>query len=419
MRPLFRAAFLLVLAACASTAPNSGATGVLPTSVGVPRLTPRQVGGILLTGVELPAAGTVFGGHYQGSGFSVRQFTYQLTEVARIRWSLAARARGESLLRGTGYRVESVGAPSSDPQRLQNVRFGLSGLVTELEVRTSGPSEPYRVESDLEVAWEVLDLGSGGVIFGRSVRGTARITGPIDSAVGVAMDRALERLLADSLFLRTLGTPSTSFEGASRNWTRPPPGERDTIVVALSDLNTSPDSGAVERIAFGLVSLHGAGGAYYGTASILTADGLAVTTNSAARAARRGRGVRARLASGVERPVRLLRARGGLNVALLEVQCPDLCPTIDWRAPAAERVDLPVVIMGNTGDGVSVNTGRLGGRWGLANGVTLRPPENAPGDVVATTSGKVFAMVAPRRSSALMLDEILRALRVQVGPGLR
>ncbi len=419
MRPAIVAA-LPLFAACAPSAPSSGGTGVLPSTVGVPLPTPRLVGGILLTGIELPPAGEGIGGHYQGSGFSVRQFSYQLTDAARQRWAAAARTRGEALLRGAGYRVESVGARSSDPQRLENVRFGLAGRVTGLEVRTSGPTEPYRVESEVEVAWEVLDLGNGGTIFGRSVRGAARLSGPIDSAVGVSLDRALERLLTDSLFLRTLAAPPP-IAGAGRGWTRAMPGEDDTIVVALADLNASPDSGAVERVAYGLVSLHGPGGAFYGTATILTSDGLAITTNSVVRAARRGRPVRARFATGVERPIRVVRSRSGLNVALLQVQCPEECPTVDWRAPLSERVDAPVLIVGNTGDGMSVSTGILGGRWGMANGVLLRAQASVPGEAVATaSSGRVFAMVAgvPGRSSALMLSEIFRAMRVQVGPGL-
>jgi hypothetical protein len=87
-------------------------------------------------GVDLPAAGTIIGGHYGGAQFDVRQATYQLTDAVRSRWAQLDRDRGEALMRAAGYLVRSIGPSTSDAQQLLGVQYGLTGHVTELPFLT-------------------------------------------------------------------------------------------------------------------------------------------------------------------------------------------------------------------------------------------------------------------------------------------
>jgi hypothetical protein len=62
--------------------------------------------------------------------------------------------------------------------------------------------------------------------------------------------------------------------------------------------------------------------------------------------------------------------------------------------------------------------GRVGGRWGLANGITLEGmggQADGGWPVARTSSGRVFALVSsrPGRQSVVLLAEVLRALHVR------
>lgn len=406
----------VLLAACAS-GPAPG-----PQQRGVRLLEPSEIGPLVITDIVLPPAGTPIGGHYQGTGHTERLQRYQLTELARTRWSQEGRLRGERVMRLAGYLVESIGPASSDARRLVGIDYGLSGSVVAMEVSSTGTGQPYLVQSSVEIAWELIDFTSGAVIFGRSVRGGARLTGPIDSSVADAMNESLERLLADSGFRRALSVPRSEGGPETSRGFRTLPERGQPIEVTAADLNPSPDSGAQTRVAWGVASLHGPGGGYFGSAFVLTRDGLALTTDQAMRTARGGRGARARLSSGVERPLRVVRADRGLNVALVQVQCPGDCPTVDWRAFVTAEPGLAVLIVGSSGDSLLVNQGMMGGRWGIASGVTIETTGGAPGEPIATPGiGRVFAMVAgfPGRQAALMLAEIFRELNVTVDESLR
>jgi hypothetical protein len=369
-------------------------------------------------GVELPEPGTVIGAHFAGISYEVREASYQLTGAVRERWGLAERNRGEALMRGAGFSVRSIGPSSSDALPLLGVQYGLLGRVTDLAVRSVG-SSPLRVDAQLDVAWELLDLASGSAVFGHQVHGGAHVAGTIDSAVAQALDDDLERLLADTLFLRALVIARADPDaGIGTQSSRVVP-ERDTIVVADSDLNPSHELSVVARMSTGidtlLVQEHGVG-----TAVILTRDGLALAVRRSVRSERR---LRVRLASGVERPARVVRSHAGLDVALIQIACGEPCPTVDWDVP--EGVD-PATGFAAIGapptEDVLVEAvfGQVGGRWGLSNGVTLEgiSGKAAGGWPVAlTSSGKVFALVSSRpgreRMSAVLLFEVLRALRVR------
>ena len=389
---------------------------------GSSRVAPRRAEGrastILFMGVELPEPGAVIGAHFAGTGYEVRQANYQLTEAVRERWSVAERDRGEALMRGAGFRVRGIGPASSDALQLLGVQYGLLGRVTDLAVRSTG-SSPLRVDVQVEVAWELLDLAGGSAVFGHQVHGGAHVDGTLDSAVARALDDDLARLIADTLFLRALEIQRADPDaGIGTRSSRVVP-ERDTIVVADSDLNPSHEASVVARMSTGIATLLVQDHAV-GTAVILTRDGLALAVGRSVRSVRR---LRVRLFSGVERPARVVRSHAGLDVALIQIACGEPCPTVDWDAP--EGVD-PATGFAAIGapptEDVLVEAvfGQVGGRWGLSNGVTLEgiSGKAAGGWPLAlTSSGKVFALVSSRpgreRMSAVLLSEVLRALRVR------
>src|SRR5437868_4625758 len=68
---------------------------------------PQASGVVVLTSIDLPESGSIFGGHYTGATFDVRQSSYQMTEAVRTRWGREARLRGEAILRGAGIRVHT------------------------------------------------------------------------------------------------------------------------------------------------------------------------------------------------------------------------------------------------------------------------------------------------------------------------
>ncbi len=408
---------LATLTACGSLRHRQAAAPARPEAAPSERALPRSSGVILLMGLDMPDAGTVFGGHYAGGVFDVRQFGYQLTDAVRERWRIQAAMRGEVLLRGAGFQVRRSEA-SSSAQPLFGVQYGLSGRVTELAVQSTGPAEPYRVEAQVEVAWELLDLGSGTAVFGRSMRQVLRETGTVDSIVGVAIDGTLLRLLSDPSFRYALAqTRSDPDAGARLRFARELPAPGTAIEIATAELNPATESTVLLRIAAGVVALRSPDHVF-GTAFILTRDGLALTS---ARSVRNPRRLRARMPNGVERPVRVLRTSRGLDVALIQIACDGDCETVDWEMPAGVAVFTNIVVIGaplTDQDSIGIAFGRVGGRWGMASGVTLEVPDGsvAGGEPVArTASGRVFALVSsrPGRRTAVLLSEVLGALKVR------
>jgi len=390
-----------------------------PPDEAIPLPVPADAGAILLLGVELPAAGATLGGHYGGTNFETRLASYQLSDAVRLRWARSARERGEAVLRGSGYHVRSGGPASSDAQSLRDVQYGLSGHVQAIQVRTSGAAEPFLVDANVSITWELLDLGSGAAVFGRVMPGSARATGAMDEIVGQALDASLLRLSRDTSFLRAVATPRANPEaGMAPRFIRQLPPRHEIITLTPADQLPAADSGVVGRLAAGIVTLR-ANDNVYGTAFMLTRDGLAIAS---ARSVRHARQLRARLLNGVERPVRVVRSHAGLDVALLQIACPGECQTVDWEAPAGVEVFTNVMAVGAPANDRSpsiVAFGMMGGRWGIANGQTVQGFQEAMlgGEPVArTASGRVFGLISARpgaRSTVLMLAEVLSALNVR------
>jgi S1-C subfamily serine protease len=399
--------------------PGTGARApTLPAGAGFP----AGIGTLLYIGLEFPEPGTVIGAQYGGRTFEVRQSSFHITEAVRNGWTRAARLRGESLLHAAGYQATTVGGPTSDVVMVdEDVRFGLQGRVLALDIRTRAGGTPSRSDGRVEVAWEVLDVARGAVVFGRTLEGAVRAAPSIEHATFDALDDALGRLLADTAFQRVLREPPPPREVEAAAGGMVLAGSIEPISVSRGDINPARDSGAIGRVAAGLVTLSSSGRSI-GTAFVLTRSGLALTSQRAARQAVR---LRVRLPSGVVRPARVIRTHSGLDVALIQIACPETCTTVDWSEdlPAVNAEVLVVAAPLGDAAAVIVTPGRIGGQWGLATGVTLALPgieEVLGGEPIAlATTGRVVAMVAarPGRRSALLLGELLRALRVSVVAG--
>ena len=373
---------------------------------------------IMFLGLELPEVGTELGGHYAG-GNNLRTTSYYMIDGARQRWTTLASQRAEAILRAVGFRVHAV-TQASGAQPVHNVQYGLLGQVRELQVRTRGSSEPYSIEVQTKIGWELLDLGSGTAVFGRELEVTTREIGEVEQIIGTALDQALSRLMDDGSFRNAIAVPRSVPGGdipSSFRRAIPPPGE--VFVIALNEQLADTSAKPAEKMSAGVITLRGRDNTM-GTAFVLTRDGLALAD---ARLVRSMDHLRARLPSGVDRPVRLLRRGGSLDAALIQVACPGVCTTVDWDAPPSVPVYTSVMAVGapqRDGEQPTITTGRVGGRWGISSGVTVEGMDTIEGGepVGRAASGKVFGVFSVRRGrrAVLMLDEVFRSLKIQVTP---
>ena len=416
LRRLALWALLAGVASCAWPAPQAPAPSADEARQAAPD--PHDVGAVVVLGVELPAQGSIVGAHYQGQLYDVRRASYSLTTERRAAWSAAARRRAEALAREAGFTVRDVAPVTRSSRRVDDARFGIRGRATALEIQSSGQVEPYLVSVTAEVSWEVLDLSSGSTIFARAAHGAVRQRGEVDDAAAAALDQTLLEFLGDGAVLRALASHPGPDSAAVERVLRPVPGRDEVIPLGPADRNPSGELRPVGRVAQGLVALSGPGGGGWGTAMLLSKGGLGLTTIRSARAMRGAIGARARLYSGLERPVRLVRISRSYGVALVQVDCGGDCPTVDWELPSRVEASTPVLVVGAGEEGVgtlSVRETVLGGRWGLARGVTLGARTQDGGAVALPDDGQVFGIVVTvgERRVVMMLGESLRALGVR------
>ena len=371
---------------------------------------------IMFLGLELPEVGTEIGGHYAG-GNNLRTTSYHMIDGARQRWTTLASQRAEAILRAVGFRVHAV-TQASGAQPVHNVQYGLLGQVRQLQVRTRGSSEPYSVEVQTQIGWELLDLGSGTAVFGRQLEGTTREIGEVEQIISVALDQSVSRLMDDGGFRNAIAVPRSVPGGdIPASFRRAVPASGATFVIALNEQQIDSVGNPADRMSAGVITLRGRDNTM-GTAFVLTRDGLALADARLVRSMDR---LRARLPSGIDRPVRLLRRGGSLDAALIQVACPGVCTTVDWEAPASVPVYTSVMTVSaplRDGEVPLVSTGRVGGRWGISAGVTIEGLETIEGGepVGRAASGKVFGVMSVRRGrrAVLMLDEVFRSLKIQV-----
>jgi hypothetical protein len=255
-----------------------------------------------------------------------------------------------------------------------------------------------------------MDLAAGGVILAMRTVGSARLTDSVDQAAVLAVRRSLESLEADTSFRRALSTPSPHTMDDvvfGPSWGRPLPGPFDTVRIGNDDLDVADEADAVQRVAHAVFAVHGTSSRTV-SAFTITKDGLALSADVPVRERR----LWARFHDGVDRPVRVVRARDGL--ALLQVSCVGQCKTVPWSATATPRDQDRVFTLGGPryqGDAMYLATGQLGG----VDGTELNVHGDLDGGepVALREDGTVISLA--RNGRAIPLGEALRVLGVAVG----
>jgi hypothetical protein len=378
---------------------------------------PQLAGTIVVMGIEFPAPGTI-GGHFSGIQFERQVGDIVLTDGLRNSWQLGAAIRTAATMEAAGYSVRNGALPTSDAQGLAGVRFGLSGRVAELRVRTAGATGPHRADASVEISWELLDLAVGAPVLGMRTRGRGEAADTLRVAVLGAIQEALAGLLADSIFTRaiTSARPVDWDEVSGVHFSaRPDRSSRDSIVIRHSDLNHLDGVPELVRVAAGTVTLRFDGNREE-SAFLLTMDGLALTVGAGMSGRRR---ITARFGTGVERPARVLRYSRRAGVALIQVSCPDRCVSVPWTLQpggSLERVTVLGAPFGNS-PAYMMATGTTGGRRGRPLGSSFDLEISGQllgGEAVSRADGTVFAMVQTNRfPRALLLREAFRVLRIR------
>ena len=384
-----------------------------PPPAGALPFNASEAGRIVLLSVDLPEAGTVIGGHYEGVQFDRQRSSLQMADGPRDQWMEAARLAGDSALSAAGFRVELLTAPTGDPQALQGVRFGLAGRVTQMDLRTTGYVEPFVIDCSVRVEWDLLDFATGAAIYeGRS---TARIRGADSLASGVARATALalSHLVGESAFQRAVMSPRPLLieDLLVAEFARRMPEPYDTIFLDTAQQFLSPSGGTMA----GVAQLNGSRG-YRGTALVLTRDGLALAPASVGRQ----RWLWALHADGRRRAVRVLRVAS--DAALVELSCPDGCATVPWVVDSTLEDGARVVWYGGGALAISmlapglgygertlrVQQTRSGTAWTLRGRRKLTNGEA----IARTPDGMMVGVATP--TGVLPLQDVFTRLRVQV-----
>lgn len=315
---------------------------------------PRTVGTVMLIELRLPPAGSIVGGHYEGTRFNVQTGSISLTDAARERWARELRLLGDSVLRGAGFLVRAAAGPTSDATALRGVRLSLAGRMDSMVIRSVGRVDP-RVRATVRIEWQLIDLARGSPAFLGRTWGNSGDGDSIDAAVRGATRASLLEVLSLPAFRAALPRRREAGleEALTAEWARELPRPGDTV--RLAPVRRRPDQ--VTHALAGMIALRDLRD-YRGSALVLTADGLAIAPVEAAQR----EWLFARFSNGVERPVRVLRAAGEL--ALLEVSCPGGCPVVAWDESDTPVHGAEVFVVASRSLGIAYLRGTLRQRTG-------------------------------------------------------
>lgn len=382
---------------------------------------PRNVGTLAILDVTLPEAGEAIGEQFAGMQFAQRIGRLHMNDGQRRAWTAAARRDADSVLRVAGYPVRTIAAATSDAERAEGIRFGLSATVERLALRTAGRGSPMRVDATATVNWELLDFPSGRTAFGRRLEGTARTTDSLDVAAVLAIRRSFEALLADSLFRDALRNtePQADTETFRGGYVRSLPGPMDAVVVRPEDVNVVPVGDPVVRVAAAAIMLRARDGVM-ATGFVITRDGLAITSSSVVHAGENR--LWARFPNGVRRSARIVRERG--RFALVQVACAEPCRTVDLNVEPWPTRGTPLVAVGapfGDDEAFVTATGTESGACGWFSGGVRRLDLvglTLGGEPVARADDGTVVGVVTREGCAMRLAEALRTLNVRLeAPG--
>lgn len=363
---------------------------------------PRSVGVLMVIAVEPPAEGAIIGGHYEGIQFNRIVGSIAMTDALRQRWSRELVLLADSVLRGTGFRVREGPGSSSDAMAMRGVRLALSARIDSLSIRSVGRGDP-RVRAWAGVEWQLMDLARGTPALLQTVSGASPEGDSAETAVRAAFRHSLESLLASPGFRAALPRPrEAGIEDAlTAEWTRTVP--RAGEPVGVRPARRRPDQ-ATHALA-GLVALRDLRN-YRGTAVVLSRDGLAVAPAEAGSR----EWLFARFSNGEERPVRVLRAAEGL--VLLEVACPDGCPSVAWDEQGDFSEGQSVYVISARSLGIAYQRATLrphdDGAWSVRGGGRRSGGEA----IVSASHGAVIGVAT--RSRVLPLRQVFELLQMHV-----
>lgn len=209
------------------------------------------------------------------------------------------------------------------------------------------------------------------------------------------MSSTCYRLTARLLRYATIrqDTPTAISSDSEFEWSSPIPGSNEVIAITGGDLLLSSAPSAYERILPAVVAIETDVGG--GTGFHISADGLTLTNHHVLEGASR---VWAVLADGATAPVRVIRSDQSSDVALVQVHCPRLCPTVAMATEAPVPASDVLAVGNPRGLRGSVTRGVVSGVR-FFDGVTQIQidapinPGSSGGPLATADSGEVIGIV--------------------------
>jgi hypothetical protein len=203
----------------------------------------------------------------------------------------------------------------------------------------------------MALTWEVVDTEGDRVIYSKTIGAAAERKGDDTDVIADAGHSAIVQLLADAEFIRAFRSappravtpPQQPQRGVPRivgRWQNPLPTPAEIIRIRPVDANIAPAASVLESAMAGVIALSGPAG--HGSGFLITRRGFALTN---AHVVSDNEPLIARFRGGRELAVRVVRTDQSADIALVEVDCADTCPTVplgshEWnceRASACTR----------------------------------------------------------------------------------
>lgn len=422
-RSAIRVLLLLLTADLAGCGPHV-ATGTQLAPM--PEITPVAVGSrvhdtLVFLGVDLSQVGPRVGARYDGL-MKVRQYYIDLNPTVLSTWAGWMKDVGRQELEAAGYRLKVPSSLFSQLESYTGVRFALAGRPTVLRNDTYGSLVGNNTRAAIQVAWELFDVKSRAVIFRAETAGAGLTAGASGDAVSVAFRVAMRRLLANAEFAElVVGSSPTRVEAVKTNqqavaWRRPIPGESEMVSLPRPPVRDSRN--AIQRTSPAVVSLRGPAGS--GSAFLVTPDGFAITNYHVIQDQA---SIAARMADGIEQPVRVVRSDSASDLALVQIQCSADCPyAVPFKStpqPGDEvfAIGAPLSLTQTVTRGIVSGTRRRGTISLIQTDAAINPGNSGgplidakTGDVIGVVTSKLVAPGLEGLGFAISINDALRVL---------
>lgn len=265
-----------------------------------------------------------------------------------------------------------------------------------------------------------------------------QINGLLNRYVGAPVDRSapsaqpifnaaqqrrveLERIAADNTRRaaeETARRAEAARVAAERAWPRSKPLDSEFVHITAADALPKPNATPLQRANEAVVAILTSDGGT-GSAFLITKDGLAITNHHVIEG---NVTIRARFASGEERPVRVWRADAVNDFALIQINCNPSCYTAYVTAEPLPGPGTDVYVIGtpkgiafsnSISKGIVSGLRRRGGKIDIQTDAAINPG-NSGGPMIEAVSGRVIGIVTSKRVDAENLGfagSILDAIR--------